>query len=202
MKGVGTRVLYPSELGASEIYDLLAGSIVPRPIALVSSHDGSGATNLAPFSFFMPGGVNPPSLAFSATLNAKGEQKDTLANIQATREFTVNVVDRAMAEGMNRSSAGLPRNVSEWAIAGFSGVDGIEVGSCRIAESPCSFECRLFEIVKHGDGPSAAAYVIGEVVCIASNFDGSASALRTIGRLGGAEYIDLAGPEVFEMHRP
>lgn len=198
----------PKLLSPNQAYDLLTGSVQPRPIAFVSTMSAAGEENLAPFSFFMAGGANPPSLMYSPSLNAKGQSKDSLRNVEETGEFVVNVVTRAMAEGMNQSSFEYPTEFSEWSVAGVTPLASEVVRPNRIAESPIHLECRLFKIIRHGDGPTAANYVIGEVVrahVLESMWTGSGilrGSFRPISRLGGPEYVDLDSLEIFEMKRP
>lgn len=188
-----------AKLSALEIYDLMVAAIVPRPIAFVSTLSADGVANLAPFSFFCPGGASPPSLVFSVTLNGRGEPKDTLRNIEATEEFVVNTLNRAMTDGMNQTSLALPSNESEWPLSGFTPAECLHVKPERVAESPASFECRLAQVVPHGDGPSAARYVIGEILAIHVRED---VPLDTISRLGGSRYLDMATGEIFHVDRP
>jgi flavin reductase (DIM6/NTAB) family NADH-FMN oxidoreductase RutF len=196
------------KLSAGRRYDLMASLVVPRPIAFVSTLDGEGRPNLAPFSYFMVGGVNPPSLAFCPVLDAEARPKDTLANIEQTGEFVVNLVDRAMAEGMNETSYPYAEGEAEWPASGFEMAPSVRVKPPRVMESPVQFECRLFRVVRHGDGPSSSAYVVGEVLVAHVSealvgADGRVlAAFEPIARLGGKSYLDLACGKVFELARP
>jgi len=188
----------------SHAYDLLSNLVVPRPIAFVSSLSASGEPNLAPFSFFIIGGVDPPSLAFCPVRNKDGQKKATLANIEETGEFVVNLVNKAMAEGMNHTGVDYPDGSSKWGMSGFTGLSSTVVKPERVRESPVHFECRVHEIVEHG----ASSYVIGEVLVAHVSeelFDPETrkwTRFEPIARLGGAEYMDLACGKVFEMKRP
>lgn len=199
----------PAEaLSWKEAYTLLTETIAPRPIAFVSTLSPEGVANLAPFSFFIVGGANPPSLAFSPVVGGAGGEKDSLRNVRATGEFVVNLVHREMAEGMNRASASMPPHESEWDVCGFATLPSERVRPARVAESRVQFECRLFQVVEHGDGPGAARYVIGEVVMVhvAASLirEGKidATAVESIARLGGPHYIDMGNLERFELKRP
>ena len=202
------RTFLLDELKASQKYDLLSGLVVPRPIAFVSTLSREGAPNLAPFSYFMVGGIRPASLMFCPVLDMEGRPKDTLRNVEETGEFVVNLVTREMAEGMNATSFAYPPGEGEWIISGFTMVESRSVKPSRVAESPVQFECRLFHALRHGEGPSASVYVVGEVLVAhveASLADGSArlgDRFTPIARLGGAGYFDLAAGEVFELARP
>lgn len=182
----------------SEAYALLTSVVQPRPIAFVSTTSLSGIDNLAPFSFFMAGGCNPPSVCFSPTLNRIGEDKDSLRNIRETREFVINTVDRAMASGMNETSASLGPDESEWESSGFTALASELVRPPRVEESLAQMECRLFEIVAHGEGASAARYVIGEVVRLHLR----EAPFSSIARMGGADYFDTTTGERFTIERP
>jgi flavin reductase (DIM6/NTAB) family NADH-FMN oxidoreductase RutF len=197
-----------SELSPREAYGLLVETIVPRPIALVSTISAAGIPNLAPFSFFMMGGSNPASLAYSPTLNRDGHDKDSLRNVEETGEFVVNTVHREIADDMNRTCASFPPNVSEWDHASFTPLPSDLVKPSRVAESLVQLECKLFQIVRHGTGPTSAAYVIGEVVRAhyAADLleDGRVrnGAIQLLGRLGKPGYVDLATAPVFDIERP
>jgi flavin reductase (DIM6/NTAB) family NADH-FMN oxidoreductase RutF len=193
-------------LSPDEAYGLLASAIVPRPIAFVSTISAQMVCNLAPFSFFMAGGANPPSLALSINKGVGGRRKDTLKNIEESGEFVVNLVTRAMAEGMNATSAGLPPDQSEWPFSSLNALPSDIVRPARVAESPVQFECRSFQVIDHGEGGGAAVYVIGEILAIhvmeSHIRDGSITDLDLICRLGGPNYFDLGSNERFEMERP
>ncbi|MBI3758287.1 MAG: flavin reductase family protein, partial [Deltaproteobacteria bacterium] len=95
-------IIDPKEVAVANVYKLLIGAIVPRPIAFVSTVDADGVRNLAPFSFFTGISANPPVICFSPMVRGKdGSRKDTLRNIEATREFVVNIVSEEIAEQMN-----------------------------------------------------------------------------------------------------
>ena len=187
-------------------YRLLTSTVVPRPIAFVSTVSGEGVLNLAPFSFFMVGGANPPSIMVAPTLNGRLEEKDSLRNIRETGELVVNTVHRQMAAGMNEASASLPAHESEWPRTGFTPIPSVLVKPPRVAESLIQLECRLFQVVNHGEGPIAARYVLAEVVLMhvhESQWDGEKiRPVELISRLGGADYLDLADGSHFEMERP
>ena len=198
----------PADLPPPDVYRLLVNSVAPRPIAFVSSLSDEGQPNLAPFSYFMAGGANPPSVAFSPTNTRDNSPKDTLRNVRATGEFVVNVVSYAIREKMNQTSAEYPYGVSEWEPAGFTPAASIVVKPDRVLESVIAMECRVFDIVTHGPGPLSANYVIGEVVY----FHVSESVLKDnqidptkvdyIGRMGGDWYARAHEDSIFELPRP
>jgi flavin reductase (DIM6/NTAB) family NADH-FMN oxidoreductase RutF len=167
-----------------------------------------GIPNLAPFSYFMAGGANPPSVAISPLTGREGEPKDTLRNIQANGEYVINVVTYAMRERMNRAAAEFPYGVSEWREVGFTPAPSERVRPPRVLESPLAIECRLFQVVQHGTGPLSANYVIGEVVYfhIARSIMPSGildpCRIDYIARMGGDWYARANAPAMFEMPRP
>jgi flavin reductase (DIM6/NTAB) family NADH-FMN oxidoreductase RutF len=198
-----------TELSHREGYQVLIRIVAPRPIAFVSTLSGRGEGNLAPFSYFNLGGANPPSVVFSVLTDRHGQEKDTLKNIRETGEYTISVVQRAMAEKMNLASIAFPRGVNEFVEAGFTPVPSELVKPPRVAESPVAMECRLHTILPHGDGPLAGRYVIGEVLLVhvddaMLDEEGRIDPVRPdfIGRMGADWYVHAAGESLFEMPRP
>ena len=202
------RELDPATVDPAEIYSLLVGVVVPRPIAFVSSLSDRGVANLAPFSFFNAGGAHPPSLVFSTVTSGAGRDKDTLNNVRATREYVVHIVPWGLRERMNQASADYAPEVDEFVEAGFTKVASKRVKPWRVAECPVAMECRLFQIVEHGAGPLRANYVIGEVVymhvleSLFVNGRIDPVALDAIGRLGGPMYTHVTKESVFHLARP
>ena len=137
-------------LTARERYKLMAGLIVPRPIALVTSLDESGIVNAAPFSLFNMLGEDPPLVMISVNKNADGALKDTGANILASGEFVVHIVDEAMAQAMHECGATMPPGVSEVDAAGLTVTPSNAVRTPRIVEAPAAFECVLHETLESG----------------------------------------------------
>jgi flavin reductase (DIM6/NTAB) family NADH-FMN oxidoreductase RutF len=161
---VSHKTFDPDALGPRASYQLLNACVSPRPIAFVSTLSEDGKPNLAPFSYFMAGGANPPSVVISPVGGRDGAKKDTLRNIEATGEWTVSVVTFAMAERMNQASASFPHGVSEWDEVDFAPAPSELVKPGFVAESPIAIECKLFQIVRHGPGPLSANYCLGEIV--------------------------------------
>lgn len=198
----------PAALPWKSVYKLLTGSVVPRPIAWVSTVDPDGAANLAPFSFFNAVASRPPIVAFTASVRTTDRgQKDTLRNVRSTGEFVVNIVTEPLAEAMNLTSTEFPPEVDEFQAAGLTAVPSAVVGAPRVAESPIHFECRVHQIVEVGSEPGGGALILGRVVHI--HVDPSVllgedkidiQKLKPIGRLAGAGYCRTA--DTFEMVRP
>jgi flavin reductase (DIM6/NTAB) family NADH-FMN oxidoreductase RutF len=207
--------LIPSEVPHGELYGILLNSVAPRPIAWVSSLSASGRPNLAPFSFFNVMSVDPPLLGFSPGLRqpkqadgSHGEPKDTLRNIRETREFVVNAVTYDLLPSMNVTSGEYDPSVNEFDLAKVTPLPCRLVRPPRVAESPVSFECRLYQILDFSPAPTGSSLVIGEIVAIhmddAHLKDGrlDRNSLDLIGRMGGIQYtrtterVELARPKV------
>ncbi len=196
------------QLEAREAYGLLARVVLPRPIALVSSMSAEGRGNLAPFSFFNLGGMNPPSVMFCPLNDRTGNAKDTVRNISETGEYTISVVTRSMAEAMNQASWSFAPGVDEFDQVELSRAPSVKVRPPLVAESPVNMEVRLFQLVKHGEGALAANYIIGEVVhlhvsdSIMRDDLPDGRLLDAIGRLGGDDYCLVTKDNIFPLSRP
>lgn len=157
----------PSGMDFRDLHHLLAGAVVPRPIALVSTLGENGVLNVAPLSSISIACVKPPMLSFSLSTRRRkgGEKKDTLRNIEFAREFVVNVpVIESIAEAMNKSGSEYPDHVSEFTECGLTPAKADLVAAPMVLESPVNFECRLVQIIEFGEHPSVSSLVIGEVV--------------------------------------
>ena len=197
----------PQSTAPSDLYKLLIGAIVPRPIAFVSSISAEGVLNLAPFSFFTAISANPPVIAFSPMVRGSdGLRKDTLRNIEATREFVVNVVSEDFIQQMNVCSAEFPPDVDEFAASGLTSVPSAKVKPPRVLESRVNMECRLLQIVTVSEKPLGGSLVIGEVVlfhvagAVIHDFKIDPDLLRPIGRMGGPTYTRVT--DRFDLQRP
>jgi len=185
---------------------VLTGVVVPRPIAFVSSVSARGLINLAPYSFFNAVSYNPPTIVFSSSRHVGDKAKDTLANIEETGEFVVNMVVDEIAEAMNRTAAEYPAEVDEFEIAGLTAVHSLIVQPPRVAESPVNMECRLNQIIPIGEGIHQHGLVIGEIVLMHVRddiIDGhriNHDRLHPTGRLAGNMYCHTA--DTFQMVRP
>lgn len=149
------------ELSERERYKLMIGTIIPRPIALVTTVDEHGRINAAPFSFFNCLSADPPILAIGVENNADMSFKDTGHNIRMTEVFTVNIVSFAIAEAMHVCGARYPRGVDELKQAGLTAMPGERVASPYIAEAPAAFECRRHVTLELG---RSRQIIMGEIV--------------------------------------
>lgn len=199
--------LDPSTLGQKEMYKLLIGGIVPRPIATVSTISADGKTNVAPFSFYNAVSSDPPCLSIAIARNSKGEKKDTLKNIEQTGEFVVNATPVSLAEKINQCSAEYPYGVSEFEKSGLTPSPSSRIKAPRVLESPLAFECVLETQIELGQGQQGSTtLVIGRIVAIhiaerlLDQGRIQCQALEPLSRLGGLQYGQTTG--IFELSRP
>jgi flavin reductase (DIM6/NTAB) family NADH-FMN oxidoreductase RutF len=146
-----------------DAYGWMISTILPRPIAWVSTMSADGRTNLAPFSFFQGITANPPTLMFVPVNTRDGTKKDTVRNIEEVPEFVVNLVSFALAGQMNQTAAMLPYGESEFAAFGIASAPSTGVRPPRVAAAPVAFECTLDRIIALGEGPLAANIVLGRI---------------------------------------
>lgn len=201
------------DLNAHQIYNILIGSILPRPIAWVSTIDANGVPNLAPFSAFTFASSNPPVLCFSPALKSREVEgkkvivpKDTLKNIETTGDFVINIVSLSVAEKMNVTSANFPPDVDEFVKAGLTAVPSVEVRAPRVGEAMVSYECRLRQIINFGSHEGAGNLVLGDVIGfhfadgVYENNHVDLAKLQPIGRLAGSSYCKVES--IFDLPRP
>jgi len=194
----------PDEIGPREAYRLLLSVVVPRPIGWVSTVAADGSRNLAPFSFFNAVGGPPPTVMVSVA-ERRGEQKDTLRNARETGEMVLQIVERGLAERMNRTSGEWPHGVDEFAEAELEAAPSVDVRPPRVAAAAIAMEARVTQLVPV-EGTSYTM-ILGQVVryhlrddLLRENGLVDAAKLAPVARLGGDEYATLG--ELFEMVRP
>jgi len=192
---------------AADIYKLMIGMVVPRPIAFVSSLDEQGVRNLAPFSYFMACSADPPVVCFVSSFR-KGEAptKDTLRNVVATKEFVVNIVSEEFADKMNLTSAEVPPEIDEFDISGLTPVASELVKPPRVGESHAQMECRLRQILQIGEHPGGGTIIFGDVLrfhvdeTVIDGYKIDPDKLKAVGRMGGSTYVRTR--DRFDMTRP
>jgi flavin reductase (DIM6/NTAB) family NADH-FMN oxidoreductase RutF len=196
-----------AQLDAGERYKVLTGTIVPRPIAWVTTLSRDRVRNAAPFSFFNAMGKDPPLLAIGIQGRDDGTLKDTAQNIADTGEFVVNLVTEDVAEAMSLTSIVAPAEIDELALAGLATVPSLTVRPPRIAASPVAFECRLHTPLAFASGQFVAigevlhAFVDDEFVLDALRHHIDTQKLQPLGRMGGrGGYVRTA--DTFEIARP
>jgi|SRR5277367_5216901 len=207
-------IIDPKEISPRELHKVLIGSILPRPIAWVSTIGSSGKLNLAPFSFFTVASVNPPVICFSPQYintvqvgdHTEVVPKDTLRNVRETKEFVVNIVSRNLVEKMNQTSGDYPPDQSEFEAAGLTPVPSQMVLPPRVGESLVNLECKLHQIIEFGKQPLSGNLIFGDIVCIhldekvykQGHID--VDILQPVGRMGGFWFSTVT--DRFEIPRP
>lgn len=204
-------ILDPAEQPARQIYKIMTGIIVPRPVALVSTVDRNGVANVAPFSFFCGVGSAPPTLLFCPALRAlegvgTAPRKDTLRNVEETGEFVVNVVSDAMAEAANATAAEVPPEVDEFELAALTAAPSLVVKPPRVAESPAQMECKLMQVLYTSRKPGGGVIVLGEIVRfhvradLVHDFRVDPAGLDAVGRMAGNTWVRTR--DRMELTRP
>ena len=152
-----------AELEAQEKYRLLVGGVTPRPIAWISTRSSSGIDNLAPYSFFTVASCNPPVLLYTQVTQRSGIDKDSLQNLIETGECVVNIVDTALLEKMNTTSASIESDKSEFDFAGVESCASNKVMPRSVKESPVRYECALREVIHISDLPAGGTVILLDV---------------------------------------
>ncbi|MDZ5472773.1 flavin reductase family protein [Bacillus sp. 31A1R] len=199
--------LRPETLEWKSAYKLIVGSILPRPIAFVSTIDKNGNTNLAPFSFFTAISAEPMLVCFSPMRRGTdGEKKDTLKNIEDTKQFVINIVSEEFVKEMNDCATDFSSDIDEFDVSGLTKIDSISVLPPRVKESKVQLECELYEALHFGDQPGAGSLVIGKVLLVHVDdelYDQGridTEKLNPVGRLAGNTYTKPLA-ETFELVR-
>lgn len=186
------------DLHRRQRYKLIAGAIVPRPIALVTTLNEDGSCNAAPFSAFNYVSEDPPLVVLGLQVHdddgeRMGEIKDTTRNILRTSEFVVNLLDEDLLVDMVGCATDFPPGVSETAVVGLELAAARTVAPPRIARSPFALECRTKQMLNFSDH---RAVLIGEVISVyvrddivdPSTLRVDLERYRPIGRLFGSLY--------------
>lgn len=192
------------EVAADELesaYRLLSTAVTPRPIAWVSTVDGDGADNLAPFSFFTVASISPPILTFYP-VGTGADAKDTARNVAETEQAVVNVVTEDVVAGMNETAATMERGDSEFDRADVTRAESTAVDPPRVAEARVAFECELFDLRTVGSSTQVLAEVVHAHVDDDATTDGKidTAKLDTVGRLAGSWYATT--DDRFSLERP
>lgn len=155
-----------AHLDTQQKYQLLIGGITPRPIAWISTRSKEGVDNLAPYSFFTVASCNPPVLLYTQVTQRSGNNKDTLQNLLETKECVVNIVNSALLEQMNATSAALGIKESEFSFANVEACESAHVLTKSVKNAPVRYECRLREVVKVSDLPAGGQLILLDVTGI------------------------------------
>lgn len=188
-------------------HDPFNAIVAPRPIGWISSQDGAGRLNLAPYSFFNAFNYKPPIIGFSSI-----GRKDSLRNVEETGEFCWNLATEALADEVNLTSAPAPQDVDEFQLVGLTAAPSSVVRVPHVAESPVSFECRRTQILQlqGADGAAVPTWMVfGEVVAVRIKrallaegvYDTAAG--QPIMRGGGpADFFRIRPDGLFKKYRP
>lgn len=196
----------PASLSERENYKFLIGSIIPRPIAFVTTTSNAGVLNGAPFSYFNIVSSNPPMISLSIQRSA-GRQKDTARNIIESKEFVVHIVDEQNVEKINKTAASLPPDQSEIDVANLTPVDSVKVSVPGVREAKIRMECILEHSLELGGSDTPGCdLIIGKVVQFHIENDIyekgriDPRGLAAVSRLAGSHYAKIG--ETFEIERP
>ncbi len=180
----------PDVIGPFPFYRLLTAVVVPRPIAWVSTTSADGVDNLAPHSFFTVACVDPPVVQFTSV-----GRKDSLRNVEATREFVVNLAPEPLFEQINATATDFPGGVSEFDAVGVAREPSLRVKPPRVADSPVALECVLHAVLGLGNSWVVMGRVVHAAIAPTVLEDGSPrlDLLRPLSRLGGNEWGTVGG---------
>lgn len=201
----------PTQQSYRENHKIMIGSILPRPIAFVSTRSREGILNLAPFSYFNGVCSDPPTIMFApARRPYDGKTKDTLNNIRTTGQFVVNIVSEDFAPQMVACATDYEPEVDEFQVSGLTPASSVKVKPPRVAEAKISFECRLNQIVEIGSGEAGSGFVVlGTIVLFHLDEevyqDGriNLEVLKPLGRLAGNRYARVTDTlEIIRRIRP
>jgi flavin reductase (DIM6/NTAB) family NADH-FMN oxidoreductase RutF len=178
----------PAALGTGGFYSFLTSVVLPRPIAWVSSRSAEGVDNLAPHSFFTVSSVDPPIVQFTSV-----GRKDSLRNVEQTREFVVCLTPEWLFEQVNATGTDFPADVSEFDAVGIEREPSLKVAPPRVARSPVALECELHTTLTFGVGTVVMGRVVHAVVDEEVLEDGrpAIDRLRPLSRLGGNEWATI-----------
>lgn len=189
----------PSKQTERENYKLLIGSVVPRPIAFVTSEAEDGTINGAPFSYFNIVTADPPLLSVSVQ-RKNGIQKDSARNILHQENFVIHIVSKSYLEKINQTAASLAADESELTLANLTTVSSQKITTPGVEEAKVRYECVLEKHLELGEGDEVSTdFFIGKIVCIHVNEevydDGKIiyDELQAISRLAGTDYAEI-GP--------
>ncbi len=194
-----------ADITAREAYKVMIGTVVPRPIAWVTTVSPDGVVNAAPYSFFNCLSADPPILALGVENKPDHRFKDTAYNIRHTEAFTINIVDVANTPAMAATAAPFGAKTDELEMAGLTAIPGETVPCPRIAEAPVAFECRLHlslalsaarEIIL---GRIEMAHVREDIIDLDTYYSNSDN-LDAVGRMGGDGYCMTR--QVFDLPTP
>ena len=204
------RVVDPKNTPTKDLHQYLLAAVSPRPIALASTLDENGRVNLAPYSFFNCFSSNPPILVFSSNRRVSNNTtKDTLHNIERTKEVVIHSVNYPIVRQMTLSSIEYPADVNEFEKAGFTAIPSDLVKPPRVKESPVHMECKVRDIITLGESGGAGHLIICDMVRMHISeeiFDADGKInphkLDMMGRMGRSYYVRASGDAVHRIYQP
>lgn len=204
------RTIDPKDTPTKDLHQYLLGAVAPRPIAFASTLDEAGRTNLAPYSFFNCFSSNPPILVFSSNRRVSDNTtKDTLHNIERTKEVVINVVNYSIVRQMALASVDYPHEVSEFEKSGLTPIGSDLVKPFRVQESPAQMECKVQQIIPLGEAGGAGHLIICEVVrmhlreeVLDENGKINPHKMDLMGRMGRAFYVRASGEAIHKIFQP
>ncbi|MCK1711039.1 MULTISPECIES: flavin reductase family protein [unclassified Bradyrhizobium] len=195
------------DLRPMDRYELLLGTVLPRPITIVTTLSGNGTLNAAPYSLFNVVSHDPPVVMIAVLPHPERRLKDTAANVFETRELVVNLVSRSMAEAMNITNIDAPPGTNELILAGLDVIPSTSVKPPRIATSPVTFECRLLTSLSFNSDQAVlfrevvTANVSDHLVIDAARGVIDTPGLHLFGAMHAARWY-CSTEDSFEMERP
>jgi flavin reductase (DIM6/NTAB) family NADH-FMN oxidoreductase RutF len=194
-------------LAAVNRYKILISTVVPRPIAWVTTLTPDGVPNAAPYSFFNAMGSDPPVIVIGVQAHAENRYKDTGHNILRSPEFVVNLVSEELGEAMNITCIDAPPGVDELKLAGLEAAPSVKIAPPRIAASPVAFECRLVTTLSFGPnqaivvGRVVHAHILDEMVLNKERCHVDTPKMKLIGRMHGSAWYTRTRDQ-FPLERP
>ncbi|MEY4927316.1 MAG: hypothetical protein RI894_1752 [Bacteroidota bacterium] len=204
------RTITPGDVSTADFHQYLLAAVAPRPIAFVSTIDEEGIANLAPYSFFNAFSSNPPILVFSSNRRVRNNTtKDTLHNVETTREAVINMVSHDIVYQAAVAGCEYTADVSEFVKAGLTPIPSDIVRPFRVAESPVQMECKIREIISLGKHGGAGNLVICEVVkfhvkeaVLDERGKINQDKIDLMGRMGRIEYVRASGNALLSIAQP
>jgi flavin reductase (DIM6/NTAB) family NADH-FMN oxidoreductase RutF len=197
----------PQQATRKEMYKILSGSVIPRPIAFITTKSKAGVLNAAPFSFFNVASAHPPLLSVSIGRRNGEVSKDTAKNIFETKEFVIHIVDPSFVHDMNITAGEYTSDINELELTSLTTVPSKKISVAAIKEAKIRFECELFQSIPLGEEEEMTQdLIIGKVVMAYFEDeiyeDGKiiADKLQPVGRLAGSDYVELGTK--FSIPRP
>ncbi|RUL51336.1 MULTISPECIES: flavin reductase family protein [Lysinibacillus] len=195
----------PKQNSERDNYKLLIGSIVPRPIAFVTTQSEEGVVNGAPFSYFNIVSSNPPMVSLSVG-RKNGELKDTARNIYQNEQYVIHIVDDQNLKQVNETAATLPPSKSEIELTQLTPVPSVNISVPGVKEAKIRMECKLVQAIPLGGDHPTGDLFIGEIVlfhfddAIYDNGKIDVRELNAISRLAGSDYATIG--EIITLERP